>query len=1315
MGQASITIAVNARWNGDAIAKAQKQIQRLSVLAAASSKSTSSEIAKQGAKWAELGGKIYNAGTKIEKVGTMLTKSVTVPMVMMGTYAANAAISYDTAMANVRKTTDMTDDEIQKLADSALELSKTQPVSAEAILNIEALGGQLGVADDNLESFAKTVSSIDIATNLDADTAATQLAQFANITKMGADEFDNYGSCLVDLGNNLATTESDISNMSLRLAGLSSTANFSQADIMGMAGAMASLGIKAEAGGTAMTQIVAKISKAVSAGGDDLEEYARVAGVSAQEFASKWESSPVEALEMVVQGMHDLNENGTSVEDTLSALGITSTRQADVMRRLAGNTDTLKGAVDRANTAWSENTAMTDEVNTRNESMASRLQVLKNKVDAIAIQVGVPLVNALISALDAASPLINTIGNLASTFANADTDTQQFILGIAGIATAAGPVLTVFGKLTQGVGNVVTSIGKAQQNFAVLKDALDTVDGSQMRVYESANTVASKVGLSGNKAAEAAGGVKNYVEAWEGMTTAAHQVETLKKKLEIAGQTSATAAEKAKAATEEWMQAVEKNGGVHDKSTEKYKKAADKAQQMADAARNVETALAEESIEAQNSFKQNSTLVTTWSKSDSEARKAASGISVLEAQLAESATESATASTNIAKVGTASKSSTSTVKALATGLGSMALEAASTVGISLAIAGITAAIGLAVTKYNEWKEHQDLVNSAMRSASDIAKDAKDSVGTLGDVYSNMEPNVDKVYKALSKTSDKLADSLGKTEENSAKLAIYTQTIEELAGHCDGSALKLDKLKQAVEGYNKITGDSVEITDNQTGTLSRSTEAIKANADAYEYNAKKQAYADAMSGYLKNQTKAELELSKARENLSQATEKHAKAEEKCKQWVKENGVEAAQTSTEYAKLSNERDKAKEKVEQYTDDVSEASEQVKKAGENAEWCQQQMEGMEQTVQSLTDTLNGFGEGFTTKLSDMGISVDTLATAMANAGVTSDQLASMGASNFEALATACNGDIDEIVAAIALYNKQDLKDQDGNININGDGDLVDANGHVWTWNDTEFVDKTATATVDGNAVDGTAEDGLDDTQKSEDSLYDKTVATDVNGNAVNGSAKSGMDTTKKGEDSLYNVSRSANVTGSAADGSGSSKLNATKSSLGKVNGTNAKATASVSVSGQDKVNNLLSTLQSIVGRTWSTIVSAVTSGNAAGGIRKNAAGGIRYHASGGIVGNVAPRYHAGGAIAHKAVPLDIVGEAGAEAIVPLTNRKYSKPFARTLAEQMKAIGGSTNGGNTYILNIESIERNGTERSKQLLEALFDEFQLTNNMGVS
>ena len=104
MGKASITIAVNAKYNGKGIESAEKAMRRMSVLAAASSESVSSGWVKAGGKMAEVAGKMYNAGDKMAKMGDMLTKSVTVPMVAMGTYAAQAAINFDTALANVRKT-----------------------------------------------------------------------------------------------------------------------------------------------------------------------------------------------------------------------------------------------------------------------------------------------------------------------------------------------------------------------------------------------------------------------------------------------------------------------------------------------------------------------------------------------------------------------------------------------------------------------------------------------------------------------------------------------------------------------------------------------------------------------------------------------------------------------------------------------------------------------------------------------------------------------------------------------------------------------------------------------------------------------------------------------------------------------------------------------------------------------------------------------------------------------------------------------------------------------------------------------------------
>ena len=98
------------------------------------------------------------------------------------------------------------------------------------------------------------------------------------------------------------------------------------------------------------------------------------------------------------------------------------------------------------------------------------------------------------------------------------------------------------------------------------------------------------------------------------------------------------------------------------------------------------------------------------------------------------------------------------------------------------------------------------------------------------------------------------------------------------------------------------------------------------------------------------------------------------------------------------------------------------------------------------------------------------------------------------------------------------------------------------------------------------------------------------------------------------------------------------------------------------------------------------------------RNAAGGIRLNAQGGY------RFHGAGAIATRAVPLDIVGEDGAEAIVPLTNKRYSLPFAKTLAEQMAGIGDRA--VNNYY-TIDGVNVTGEPEVERAMETVFRYFK--------
>ena len=178
----------------------------------------------------------------------------------------------------------------------------------------------------------------------------------------------------------------------------------SQADILGFSAAMSALGIEAEAGGTAFSQWISKIDAAVATGGEDLENYAAIAGMSAEDFSSSWQRSSTETVKALLEGLSSADNMTVALE----SMGVTGVRQSDVLKRLAGNTKLVSEALGYANKGWDENVALTNEVNNRNASLSARMEILHNKVTAVAEKVGTPLVNALLEVVDAAEPLLES-------------------------------------------------------------------------------------------------------------------------------------------------------------------------------------------------------------------------------------------------------------------------------------------------------------------------------------------------------------------------------------------------------------------------------------------------------------------------------------------------------------------------------------------------------------------------------------------------------------------------------------------------------------------------------------------------------------------------------------------------------------------------------------------------------------------------------------------------------------------------------------------------------------------------------------------
>jgi len=370
--------------------------------------------------------------------------AVGVGMAAVAASTLKTAIDFESAFTGVQKTVELTAEEFDVLNTSLKNMTKTVPKSYVELASIAEIAGQLGVEGvDNITKFTKTITDISESTNLTAENAATSFARIANVMGEPIANVDRMGAAVVDLGNNFATSETEIVEMSMRVMGAGKTIGMSTQDVFGMSAALSSLGIQSEMGGSAISRAMITMSKAVSNGADgfkqfseksglsldeinllmtkstpaayqyllnntemtteeinrllkdttleassDLMNFATVSGLSADEFSKLWSTKPVEAMSKVIMGLKKTNEEGGNTFGVLEDLDLSAIRISDTMLRLAGSEGGITAAVEKSNQAWEENTALSEEANKRYDTLASQIQMTKNEFTLMALAIG---------------------------------------------------------------------------------------------------------------------------------------------------------------------------------------------------------------------------------------------------------------------------------------------------------------------------------------------------------------------------------------------------------------------------------------------------------------------------------------------------------------------------------------------------------------------------------------------------------------------------------------------------------------------------------------------------------------------------------------------------------------------------------------------------------------------------------------------------------------------------------------------------------------------------------------------------------------
>lgn len=292
---------------------------------------------------------------------------------------------FETALIGVQKTTDITDKELETLGKEFRQLSTRIPVAADELAGLAQIAGQLGVrGSENLLKFSETLARLTRSTDIAGEAGATNFAKFLNVTRESVSDIDKFASVIVELGNNFATTEAPILELATEIGKSATVFNLSAVEVLGLSAALKALGVESDSGSTAIAKTFRKIQEAVVLGGAKLEEFARVAGVTSEQFVKSYREDSYQAFLQFVNGLAVQGDRSTIV---LKNLELADERVAKTLLTLAANTDILADANRRANTELEKNQALANESNRAFTTLDSSLKTLQNTFAALTQEV----------------------------------------------------------------------------------------------------------------------------------------------------------------------------------------------------------------------------------------------------------------------------------------------------------------------------------------------------------------------------------------------------------------------------------------------------------------------------------------------------------------------------------------------------------------------------------------------------------------------------------------------------------------------------------------------------------------------------------------------------------------------------------------------------------------------------------------------------------------------------------------------------------------------------------------------------------------
>ena len=492
-------------------------------------------------------------------------------VVMAGRSAVNAYAEMDAEMANVRKFTGMTAEQVALLNQEFQKIDTR--TSREDLNRLAQEAGRLGkTSQEDVLGFVKAADQINVALDDLGDGATLTLSKLTNIfgdeARLGTERsLLAVGSVINELSQNCTASAPYLAQFSQRLAGVGAQAGMTIPQLMAFAAVLDSQGQAVEMSATALSKLIMDLFK-------ETDKIAQATGLDLEKFKATLESSTNEGLLMLLDRLHELG--GMDVlAPVFKDMGEEGARASAVISALAGNVDTVRWQQENANKAFQEATSVTKEFNVQNNTVQAGLDKARKRLTELAVELGEKLAPVMKHVISSTTLILKVMSSLITFIGKYKGEIIVVTASIVAytIAVNAAAIKTKIFAVAQGVAKVAMVAWRAVTLLAAATTALFSGNITRATIAFkafSATLKLSPIGLLVGSITAIVAGLALWITRTKQLTLAQKQLADIEKKAHESSLEELTTLKLLYEASQDQKRSLEERTSAVQKLQEKY-------------------------------------------------------------------------------------------------------------------------------------------------------------------------------------------------------------------------------------------------------------------------------------------------------------------------------------------------------------------------------------------------------------------------------------------------------------------------------------------------------------------------------------------------------------------------------------------------------------------------------------------------------------------------------------------------------------------------------------------------------------------------